>query len=60
LQGDWKEDFCTTKGWGDEDYIWCRLRKKGGLFWWWRKIKWLDFQKTRRVCRIWILEVVRI
>jgi hypothetical protein len=59
LQGDWQEDFCTAKGWGDEEYIWCRLRKKGRLFWWWRKTKWRDFQKTKRVCRIWILEEVR-
>ncbi len=51
LQGDW-QDFCTSKGWSDEEYILCKLRKKEQVFWWWRKVKWLDFRKTKSVCRI--------
>ncbi len=60
LQGDWHEDFCTTKGWSYEEHIWCMQRKIEGAFWWWRKAKWLDFWKTRSVCRILILGVVRM
>jgi hypothetical protein len=58
LQENWQEDLWGVKGWSYEEYIWCRLKKKEEAFWWWRKAKWLDFLKTRGVCRIWILGVV--
>ncbi len=43
-----------------EVYLLLVEKEKKKVFWWWKKIKWLDFRKTRSVCRIWIMGVVSI